>query len=77
MRKTGRHGYRTKDYDIIPAEGEVFVTEDERICIYRGDRTKKMKCNTPFKEGQLSEIVENVANVDGIEIEGQSSEIEK
>ena len=36
--ETGRNGYRTKCYEnVIPQDGEIFVTEDEKIGIYRGD----------------------------------------
>ena len=33
--ETGRAGYRTKSY------GEVFVTGDDRVGIYRNEKTKK------------------------------------
>ena len=36
--ETGCIGYRTKCYEnVIPQDGEIFVTEDEKIGIYRGD----------------------------------------
>ena len=53
--KTGRAGYRTKLYEnVIPHEGEVFVTGDDRVGIYRNERTKKTKLNTPVKSELLS-----------------------
>jgi hypothetical protein len=43
-------GYRTKCYEtVIPQDGEIFVTEDEKVGIYRGDKAKKKKLNTPVK----------------------------
>jgi hypothetical protein len=48
--ETGRIGYRTKCYEtVIPQDGEIFVTEDEKVGIYRGDKAKKKKLNTPVK----------------------------
>jgi hypothetical protein len=36
--ETGRIGYRTKFYEnVIPQDREIFVTEDEKVGIYRGD----------------------------------------
>ena len=36
--ETGRIGYRTKFYEnVIPQDGEIFVAEDEKVGIYRGD----------------------------------------
>lgn len=35
--ETGRRGYGTKEFPtIIPVEGEVFLTTDNKIGIYRG-----------------------------------------
>ena len=48
--ETGRNGYRTKCYEnVIPQDGEIFVTKDEKGGIYRGDKAKKKKLNTPVK----------------------------
>ena len=52
--ETGRAGYRTKSYEnVITHEGEVFVTGDDRVGIYRNERTKKTKLNTPVNQTQL------------------------
>jgi len=46
----GHIGYRTKCYEnVIPQDGEIFVTEDENVGISRGDKAKKKKLNTPVK----------------------------
>ena len=38
---TGKSGYQTKEYkNIIPAQGEIFVTSDNRVGIYRGEEKK-------------------------------------
>jgi hypothetical protein len=34
---------------VIPQDGEIFVTQDEKVGIYRGDKAKKKKLNTPVK----------------------------
>ena len=48
---SGKKGYRTKEYmNIVPDEGEVLVTSDNKVGIYKGmDRQKKSKMNTPMK----------------------------
>ena len=42
--ETGRIGYRTKCYEtVIPQDGEIFVTEDEKVGIYIVETKQKRR----------------------------------
>ena len=42
--------YRTKAHaNVIPADGDIVISADNKVGIYRYDRSKKKKLNTPCK----------------------------
>ena len=47
---TGSIAYRTKAHvEVIPSDGDIVISGDNRVGIYRNDRSKKKKLNTPCK----------------------------
>ena len=44
----GSVAYRTKAHaDVIPTDGDIVISADNKVGIYRYDRSKKKKLNTP------------------------------
>jgi hypothetical protein len=47
---TGKSGYRTQLLeDVVPANADMSVTSDGRMCVHRHDRSNRKKSNTPQK----------------------------